>query len=393
MPNKIRVGLIGAGFIANIHARGYHRISNLEVELAAVAALPLAQATEFANQYDIPECYDDYRRVLDRKDIDLIDLCVPNDLHERFAVEAAQAGKHVIIEKPLTGYFGGTGAREPVGETPKRLMLAESLKSADRILAAAERHHVKLMYAENWLYSPAIQKALSLVETSGGTILEIRAEESHSGSHASYAKAWKQAGGGALVRLGAHPAAVAIYAKQQEGLRRDGKPIRVASVTAESDDMSKKPCFRNANQWLVSDWHDVENWCTLIITFADSARAVIQASDIVLGGMKDILQVYLSNARIDCDLGHAGMLKAYAPDTKVFENEYIMEKISTKAGWTYPSIDEEWVLGYPQEMRDFCEAIAFDRAPLSDARLGREVVRVMYAAYQSAEEGQRISLD
>jgi predicted dehydrogenase len=248
------------------------------------------------------------------------------------------------------------------------------------------------MYAENWLYSPAVEKTARLVAASGGAILEIRAEESHSGSHAAYAKTWKLAGGGALVRLAAHPIGIALYLKQQEGLRREGKPIRVAAVTAEADNLSRLPCFRDAGKWLVADWQDVENWCAVILTFTDGARALIQASDIVLGGMKDILQIYQTNARVDCDMGHSGILKAYAPDEQTFANEYIMEKVSTKAGWSFPSVDEEWLLGYPQEIRDFVEAVAFDRAPLSDAHLGREVVEVMYAAYQSAEEGRRVSL-
>jgi predicted dehydrogenase len=86
------------------------------------------------------------------------------------------------------------------------------------------------------------------------------------------------------------------------------------------------------------------------------------------------------------------MVRAYAPNDGVFADEYIMEKISTKAGWSYPSIDEEWLLGYPQEVRDFVEAVAYDREPLSGAQLGRTVTEVMYAAYLSAEEGRRVDL-
>jgi predicted dehydrogenase len=393
MSEKIRVGMIGAGFVGNIHARAYKRITDLDVEIAAVAAVPLAQAQELGRRYGVADVYDDYRRILDRQDINLVDLCVPNHLHERFTIEAAQAGKHIICEKPFTGYFGGPSAAKPVGATRKDVMLAEALESTDRMIAAARQCHVKLMYAENWLYCPAVQKALHLAAASKGTILEIRAEESHSGSHATYAKTWEQAGGGAMVRLAPHPIGTAIYLKQQEGLRRDGQPIRVGAVTAEAGDLSKMPAFQaEASKWLVGDWQDVENWCTVIITFVDGSRALIQASDIVLGGMRDSLQIMLSNARIDCDMGHSGMIKAYAPTDGVFADEYIMEKISTKAGWSYPSIDEEWLLGYPQEIRDFVESVAFDRPPLSGADLGRQVVEVMYAAYLSAEEGKRVKL-
>jgi|YNPNPStandDraft_1061719.scaffolds.fasta_scaffold37987_1 predicted dehydrogenase len=393
MPEKVRVGLIGAGFVGHIHARAYRRITDLDVDIAAVAAVPLAQAEALAREFGIRDAYEDYRRILDRDDINLVDLSVPNHLHEPFALEAAQAGKHIICEKPLTGYFGGPGAADPVGATPKHLMLKEALASADRMIAAAERHGVKLMYAENWLYCPAVQKALRLAQASGGTILEIRAQECHSGSHASYAKAWKFAGGGSLVRLAPHPIGCALYFKQQEGLRRDGKPIEVASVMAEAGDLSKIPSFQaEPEKWLVADWQDVENWCTIIMTFTDGSRALIQASDIVLGGMEDTLQIMLSNARIDCNMTHSGMVMAFAPAEHVFADEYIMEKLNTKAGWSYPSVDEEWLLGYPQEIRDFVEAVAFDRDPLAGAHLGREVVKVIYAAYQSAEEGRRISL-
>ncbi len=393
MSTRVRVGLIGAGFVGSIHARAYRRITDLDVDIAAVAAVPLEQAKELAERYHVADAYADYRRILERDDINLIDLCVPNHLHERFAIEAAAAGKHIVCEKPFTGYFGGPGAAKPVGATSKQIMLKEALQSTDRMIEAARRQGIKLMYAENWLYCPAVQKAMRLAAASGGTILELRAQESHSGSHAAYAKTWEQAGGGALVRLAPHPIGTAIYFKQQEGLRKTGQPIRVASVTAEAGDLSKMPALlAEKSPWLVADWRDVENWCTVILTFADGARALIQASDIVLGGMEDTLQVFLSNARIDCDMGHSAMIKAYAPTNEVFADEYIMEKVSTKAGWTYPSVDEEWILGYPQEIRDFVEAVAFDRAPLSGADLGREVVEVMYAAYLSAEEGRRIAL-
>jgi predicted dehydrogenase len=272
-------------------------------------------------------------------------------------------------------------------------MLAEALRSADRMIEAAQTHGVKLMYAENWLYCPAVQKAGRLVEASGATILEIRAQEAHSGSHATYAKTWELAGGGALIRLAPHPIAVAVYLKEQEGLRRNGQPIAVAAVTAEAGDLSKIPSFQaEKEKWLVDDWQDVENWCTVIMTFTDNSRALIQASDIVLGGMQDTLQVFLSNARIDCDMTHSGMVRAFAPHEGVFASEYIMEKVGTKAGWSYPSVDEEWLLGYPQEIRDFVEAVAYDREALSGAALGRQVTEVIYAAYLSAEEGRRVNL-
>jgi hypothetical protein len=104
------------------------------------------------------------------------------------------------------------------------------------------------------------------------------------------------------------------------------------------------------------------------MTYEDGSHAVISASDIVLGGMQDTLQVFMSNARIDCDLTHSGMMKAYAADPGVFSEEYIMEKVGTKSGWCYPSINEEWLLGYPQEIRDFIEAWLLTESPWQPLR-------------------------
>ena len=83
---------------------------------------------------------------------------------------------------------------------------------------------------------------------------------------------------------------------------------------------------------------------------------------------------------------------SYAPAAEVFEPEYLSEKLETKAGWSYPAPDEDWMQGYPQELQDFAEAIAHGRAPKSDARLGRDVLEAIYAAYASVEAGRRIEL-
>jgi len=387
------VGIVGAGFAAGIHARAYQRTKDLDLKVVGVAALRQSSAETFAERYAIPHTCKDAEALIARDDLNVIDVCVPNRLHERFVVAAASAGKHVICEKPLTGYFGGAEAADPVGATPRSVMFREAVASAERMVRAAQGNGVRLMYAENWLYSPAILRAARLAQASGGTILEIRARECHSGSHASYARSWKEAGGGALVRLGSHPLGAALWLKQAEGLRRDGAPVTAVSVVAEVGDLTRVASFRSeAEHFLVDDWHDVENWSVVVVTFEDGTRAVIEASDIVLGGMEDRMDLLLSNCRVKCDLTHSGLLTAYAPNDAVFGDEYIQEKVSTKAGWSYPSFNEEYLLGYQGEIRDFVESVAFDREPRSTGQIGLEVVRVMYAAYQSAEEGRRIEL-
>ena len=387
----IGIGMVGAGFAADLHARVYHELAGLGVEVVAVVSRAEARAREFAERHGIGAVLTEYSSFLAREDIDIVDLCVPNFLHKAFAVQAARAGKHVICEKPLTGYFGQ--GEEAVGSTSKAHMLEVVLRDADEMIAVAKEHGVKLMYAENWVYAPPIQKVKRLLKASGGTIFELRGEESHHGSHSPASKSWRRAGGGALMRLGAHPIGAILHLKRCEGLWRNGRPIGVRSVVAQVADLTQIESFQSsAPQWVVTGWEDVENWATAILAFDDGSQGVVSASDVCLGGMKDTLDVFLSNARIHCDLSRSDTIEAYAPDPAVFADEYIVEKLETKAGWSYPSVDEEWFLGYRAELQDFCEAVRFDREPLSDGQLGREVAEVIYGAYLSAEQGRVIHL-
>jgi predicted dehydrogenase len=396
LPDPVRIGLAGAGFAAGLHLRAYRACGNPAAQVVAIASSHAERARATADEYGVPDAYDDYRRLLDRADVDVIDLCVPNNLHQQMALDAIAAGKSLIVEKPLTGYFGGEGAAEPVGRTPRSLMLREALRSADEIIAAADRAGVRLMYAENFVYAPSIQRAKHLITEASSPVLEMRAQECHSGSHATYAKRWRQAGGGALLRLGAHPIGAALHVKRWEGERRNGKPILLKSVTCEVGDLTQMPAFQTQGEagqrWLVHDWEDVENWAVAVLTFEDGSRATCLASDTVLGGMEDTVQFYLANARINCNFTHSTSLQVYAADGGVFPGEPLQEKLSTNAGWSYPPIDMEYMLGYAPEIQDFVSAVAHNRPPVSDAALGRAVVEAIYAAYLSAEEGRRVDL-
>jgi len=268
------------------------------------------------------------------------------------------------------------------------------VEAAARMVDAARENGVRLLYAENWIYAPAIQKVQRLLTASGGAILRIQGEESHSGSHASYAKRWRTAGGGSLLGKGCHPLGAALYLKRAEGMRRDGRPIRPRTVVAEVGRLTRNPAFIAEEPKYIQDgWHDVEDWGTMLVTFEDRSVAQIMASDAALGGIRNCLAVYGSRAYAEANLNPNTGCVAYAPSAEMFAGEYISEKIETTAGWSFPSADEEHVQGYPQEIQDFVEAVVDDRPPLSDAALACEVVLVTYAAYLAAAEGRRVDLD
>ena len=387
----LKIGIVGAGFVSKIHLDAYERVSGILVEVIGVYAKD--GADELANKYGILKIYDDYSEMLANPDIQVIDICVPNVLHAEFCIQAINAGKHIICEKPLTGAFGSANSDLPAGKQPKKGLYYEAMKNADAIIEAAEINNVKICYAEDFVYAPVVVKAKRMFEKSGSAILEIRAEESHSGSHASYSRHWNLAGGGSLLRMGSHPLGLALHLKRYEGMLKYGKPIEVESVVADVATLTHTDHFKSHNQkWMVSDWNDVEDWATLILTFDDGTKGLISSNDITLGGIVNKLDIYTSNTVLHCDMASNDTIKAYTPSPDTFGDEYISEKIETKAGWNFPSPDEDWMRGYPQEMQDFAEAIVYDRDPISDGELGRQVVKVTYAAYISAETGKRVFL-
>jgi len=100
MDRKLKVGVIGTGFIGPIHIENARRSFKAEVIALAESNLDLAKTK--AALYDVPLYYDDYRKLLENKDIDVVHVCSPNFLHYQMAKDALLAGKHVVCEKPLT---------------------------------------------------------------------------------------------------------------------------------------------------------------------------------------------------------------------------------------------------------------------------------------------------
>ena len=130
----LRIGIVGAQFAAHLHLQNYKPLRGSKVEIAGIASRTKARAEELARKFSIPHVADDYRRLLERKDIDAVDLCVPTDLHHEFIIQAAQAGKHVICEKPLTGYFGKDRPEDLVGFAVDRgTMLQEALANCQAV--------------------------------------------------------------------------------------------------------------------------------------------------------------------------------------------------------------------------------------------------------------------
>src|SRR5215469_2646648 len=100
---KIRVGLAGCGFVSELHMYAYRRVYGVDVEVRCVAARG-EHVVAFAKRHGIPNAYRSFADLVADRELDVIDICTPPNLHAGMIVEAMQAGKHVICEKPFAGY-------------------------------------------------------------------------------------------------------------------------------------------------------------------------------------------------------------------------------------------------------------------------------------------------
>jgi predicted dehydrogenase len=377
----IRTGIVGSGFSASFHFEALARVYGTNVEVIGVHSNDVEGGTKYAQKRGI-RFFDTLDPLLD--EVDVIHVCVPPMFHEPVAVAGLKRDKFVICEKPLTGYFGTGAADFHWDRADKQVALDAALASVDRMLAAERGSKGKLLYAENWVYAPAVQKEREILEKTGGQILWIHGEESHSGSHSvDYAYA-ARCGGGVLIGKGCHPLTAALYLKRVEGRARNGRPIRPKFVSARAHAITRLPNFRDEGH-IRNTYYDIDDFSLMHVEFEDGTLADVFASDIVLGGVHNWLEVCANNHRAVCNINPNTSLQTYNPLEKNFADIYVVEKIGTKQGWSCTSPEEDWFTGYHQEMEAFYRAIAYGETIETDSLLAANTISTIYSAYLSAE--------
>jgi len=387
---KVRVGLVGCGFVAELHMYAYKRIYGLDAQVTAVSARG-EQVLDFAKKYQIRQTYRDFPSLLADKEIDVVDICTPPALHATMIVEAVQAGKHVICEKPFTGYFGRGDDKVPVGKyVPKSRMYEPVLEEMDKTCAAIEASGRLFMYEEDWIYAPAVTKTVEVLQATKDKILFMKAEESHSGSHAAHAAQWSMTGGGSLIRMGCHPLSTVLYLKQVEARSR-GERITASSVTADVGNVAA--CLPpQERRFIKANPVDVEDWGMLTLTFSDGTKSTVFSGDMIMGGVRNVVETYTSGGALFANITPNNHMTSYLTNEDKLAGVYITEKVDRKTGWQFVCLEEEWTRGYLQEIQDFMECVTIGRQPRADLALAYETTKLNYAAYWSAEEGRRVAL-
>lgn len=384
------VGTVGAGFAAGLHGDGYMHVCTVPVRLKTVADPDLEKAEHIQEIYGYERAVREFQDLLQDPEIDVIDILTPPVLHRSMILDALAAGKHVICEKPLTGFFGQPGQPD-AGRTPKKEMYTQVLRDLEEIRQTAERSGRLVMYAENYIYATPVQRAAQLLRAKGSKILFMKGEESTPGSMSAGAGRWSTIGGGPLQRIGCHPLAGMLYLKEVEARTR-GETITVSSVLADTG-VTTRSLREGENRYLAARPDDVEDFGTLTVTFSDGTKCLMLATDVVLGGTKNYIEVYGHDSTLLCNLTPTDLLSTYFSDEEGIQEVKLAEMLPSKLGWNKAFVSDEVIRGYMDELTDFMEAVALGRPPLSTLDLAIRVTKVLYAAYCSAEEGRRIYLD
>ena len=391
MKDEVTIGAAGAGRALELHMEGLSRFSGIPVRLKTVFARRSKQLDEAKARWGFEQATTSFSDLVSDPEIDVIDICTPPYLHAEEIRQAVEAGKNVICEKPLAGYFGTKDDRRPIGKNvSKRVMYESLLRELDDLRKVVEESGVKFMYAENFVYAPAITKAAELITAKKSKILYIKGEESLKGSSSAVAGEWDRTGGGTFMRTGSHPLAASLWLKEQESKYQDYE-IRVESVFADMTQITPT-LTEYEHRHISARPNDVEDMGTVILKFSDGSVANLVATDALLGGSKNVMELYCNDAAIDCNITMSNTMNTYFLDEDGLDGVYLSEMLPSKTGWNHPFLADEVLRGYTDEMYDFVSSVYYDHAPKSGFDLAYETVRIIYAAYLSAEENRRIHI-
>lgn len=342
---RTKIAILGAGFITDIHMESYHRFIP-EAEVVAVYARNADKAKAFAEKHHIPRWFTDIDKIINESGCEIVDICLPNYLHADATIKAANAGKHVIIEKPL----------------------AVTLEEADAMIAACKKAGVKLMYAEELCFAPKYERARQLVKEGAiGEIYMLKQSEKHSGPHSDWFYDVSLSGGGVLMDMGCH--AMEWF----RWMLDNAKPI---SVYASMSTVLHKNRTKGEDNSIV------------IVEFENGVTAVAENSWAKHGGMDDRSEVHGTGGVIYADLFMGNSAISYSKHGY----GYAMEKADTTVGWSFTVFEEVFNQGYPHELKHFVDCVRNNKQPLVTGDDGRVVLEIIYAAYASAGSGKKIEL-
>lgn len=331
----VRVGVIGLGLMGSLHARVYSQMPN--VRLTAIADVDKGRLERASRQFSVPG-FSDYHELLERREIEAVSICVPDELHRDPAVAAAEARKHIMLEKPI----------------------ATTLQEAEEIIAAARRHGVKLMVGHLLRFDPRYAQVKAAIDR--GELGELIHIMTHRNSPLTEGPARYAPRTSLTLHVAVHDVDLINWYAGAEPIRVYAEGVRKALKGKEMDDA-----------------------VSALLKFEDGLVANVQYSWALPGEFPAKL-----DARLEV-LGTAGAAAIWSyPGQGTF--------IVTSNGVSSPDL-HHWaeahgrILGdLHEELTHFIDAVAHDRPPLVPGEEALAAVKVALAIATSVEEGRPVGL-
>jgi predicted dehydrogenase len=344
----IGFGIVGTGMIAKFHAEAINHLEG--AKLVACQSRRLEVAQEFAGKYNII-AYQSLEEMLANPDIHIITICTPSGVHLDPAVAAANAGKHVIVEKPLE----------------------ITLKRCDAIIEACRKNKVLLGTIMPSRFSPVNQAVKAAVDagrlgkiTLGDTFVKWWRTQEYYDSGA-WRGTWDLDGGGAYMNQAIHNVDLLYWFMGE-----------VSEVTAMTSTLAHERI-------------EVEDTGVAVLKFKHGGLGSITASTSAWPGLLKKTELHGNEGTIIVEQDDLLMWK-FANEQP--EDAATREKFSAKAGTTGGASDPKAISfeGHRKQFADFIEAINNKRPPLIDGEQGRKSVEMILAIYQSSWTGKKVTL-
>jgi len=339
---EIGFGIIGCGMISNWHAEAISKVPG--AKLVAVTDVNEKSRNNFAEKFHVSS-ENTVDELLARKDIEIICICTPSGLHTPLAIQTANAGKHIVVEKPM----------------------ALNVKEADEIIDACERNHVKMGVISQLRFTHAVKKLKGAVESgllgklvTGDIYMKFyRSQEYY--DKGGWRGTWKMDGGGALMNQGIHGIDLLQYVMG---------PVK--SVFAYTRTLARKI--------------EVEDTAVAVLEFKNGALGVIEGTTSIYPGLPRRLEVSGDKGTIiveeDCitNWNIEGMQK---PDDVKLEHT----KSGSSSNPSAFSLD-----GHILQIGDMVEAVRNGREPMVNQYEGRKPIEIIMAIYESSKTGRPVIL-
>ncbi|HUZ16997.1 MAG TPA: Gfo/Idh/MocA family oxidoreductase, partial [Spirochaetia bacterium] len=346
MSDKVRIGMIGAGFIGRTHLTMFSKVE--QAELVGIYDAVPELAERVAHQFGLPKVFRSVEEMLGSREVDAVIIGVPNLYHKPLAVQALDSGKHVLLEKPMA--VSGEAARE----------IYDTWKSGDRIL----------MIGHQMRWEPLSQQARSVVASGElGGIYNVKAgmlRRVGIPGWGSWFTRKEQSGGGPLIDIGVHMLDLALW------IMGNPRPSKVFGSTFSEFGPEKK----GIGQWGTPQWDgrfDVEDYATALVKFDDGRTLSLDVSWAV--------NTDSDNGHYVHAMGNEGGLSLYAKRL-VLTGQKFGRPFDIQIPAPEPPEHPRVLLS-----RHFVECVQTGKQPISDPASGLTNSMILDAIYRSSAAG------